>query len=77
MLQLAFQCIMVKSTLLNLNDMKKIGLFLAYFYLTLGAEAQIYTHQDSLRGSITKERAWWDLQKYSLLFDVNPTAKSI
>jgi aminopeptidase N len=68
---------MVKSTLLNLNDMKKIGLFLAYFYLTLGAEAQIYTHQDSLRGSITKERAWWDLQKYSLLFDVNPTAKSI
>ena len=57
--------------------MKKIGLFLAYLFLTVGADAQIYTHQDSLRGSITKERAWWDLQHYSLLFDVNPTNKSI
>ena len=57
--------------------MKKIGFFLAYLFLTLGADAQIYTHQDSLRGSITKERAWWDLQHYSLLFDVNPTNKSI
>ena len=57
--------------------MKKIGFFLAYLFLTVGADAQIYTHQDSLRGSITKERAWWDLQHYSLLFDVNPTNKSI
>ena len=57
--------------------MKKIGLFLAYLFLTVGAEAQIYTHQDSLRGSITKERAWWDLQQYSLFFDVNPTNKSV
>ena len=57
--------------------MKKIGLFLAYLFLTVGADAQIYTHQDSLRGSITKERAWWDLQQYSLLFDVNPSNKSI
>lgn len=57
--------------------MKKIGLFLAYLFLIVGADAQIYTHQDSLRGSITKERAWWDLQHYSLLFDVNPSNKSI
>ena len=57
--------------------MKKIGFFLAYLFLTVGADAQIYTHQDSLRGSITKERAWWDLQQYSLFFDVNPTNKSI
>ncbi len=57
--------------------MKKIGLFLAYLFLTVGADAQIYTHQDSLRGSITKERAWWDLQQYSLFFDVNPSNKSI
>ncbi len=57
--------------------MKKIGLFLAYLFLILSADAQIYTHQDSLRGSITKERAWWDLQQYSLFFDVNPSNKSI
>ena len=57
--------------------MKKIGLFLAYLFLIVSADAQIYTHQDSLRGSITKERAWWDLQQYSLFFDVNPSNKSI
>lgn len=38
---------------------------------------RIFTHQDTLRGSITKERAWWDLQKYELSVAVNPTAKSI
>jgi len=70
--------IMLKSTLLNLNVMKKLGFFfIAYLSLTLSVDAQIYTHQDSLRGSITKERAWWDLQQYSLFFDVNPTTKSI
>ena len=68
---------MVESILLNLNDMKKLGLLIAYLFLTLGTKAQIYTHQDSLRGGITKERAWWDLQHYSLVFDVNPTTKSI
>lgn len=36
-----------------------------------------YTRQDTLRGTITKERAWWDLQKYELYVSVNPTAKSI
>jgi len=30
-----------------------------------------HTHQDTLRGSITKERAWWDLQKYDLSLAVN------
>ncbi len=51
-----------------------ILLFLGFSFFSM---AQNYTHQDSLRGSITKERAWWDLQHYSLLFDVNPTNKSI
>ena len=68
---------MVESILLNLNNMKKLGLLIGYLFLALGTKAQIYTHQDSLRGSITKERTWWDLQHYSLLFDVNPTTKSI
>jgi len=36
-----------------------------------------YTRQDSLRGSITQERSWWDLQKYDLTVSVNPTNKSI
>ncbi|MEN2399504.1 M1 family metallopeptidase [Flavobacterium sp. MC2016-06] len=36
-----------------------------------------FTHQDSLRGIITKERAWWDLKYYHLNVKVNPAEKSI
>jgi aminopeptidase N len=36
-----------------------------------------YTHQDSLRGSITNERAWWDLLKYNLTVAVDPENQSI
>ena len=31
-----------------------------------------YTRQDTLRGSITKEREWWDLLNYELSVSVNP-----
>lgn len=33
---------------------------------------QSFTHQDSLRGSITPERAWWDLTYYHLDISVHP-----
>ena len=36
-----------------------------------------YTLQDSLRGSITKERAWWDLNFYHLNIKVDPEKKFI
>jgi aminopeptidase N len=36
-----------------------------------------FTHQDSLRGSITKERAWWDLTYYHLNVEVNIPDSSI
>ncbi|MEM0577358.1 M1 family metallopeptidase [Flavobacterium polysaccharolyticum] len=36
-----------------------------------------FTRQDSLRGSITKERAWWDLKHYHLAIKVNPADSSI
>lgn len=39
--------------------------------------AQEYTRQDTLRGSITKERAWWDLLQYELSISVKPTEQSI
>ena len=35
------------------------------------------TRQDTLRGSITPERAWWDLAYYHLDIKVNPEEKSI
>lgn len=36
-----------------------------------------YSRQDSLRGSITPERAWWDLVYYHLDIEVDPKHKSI
>ncbi|WP_266206066.1 M1 family metallopeptidase [Pontibacter kalidii] len=48
--------------------------------LSLGAtavQAQEYTRQDTLRGSITPERAWWDLSFYHLNVAVNPQDSSI
>ncbi|WP_419211866.1 M1 family metallopeptidase [Maribacter sp. X9] len=56
--------------------MKKIS-----FALFLGClqilQAQTFTEQDTLRGSITPERAWWDLNYYHLDIDVNADDKYI
>ncbi|WP_461489235.1 M1 family metallopeptidase [Pontibacter sp. HJ8] len=41
------------------------------------AQAPAFTQQDTLRGSITKERAWWDLTYYHLDIQVNPADSSI
>ena len=41
------------------------------------SDSETFTHQDSLRGSITPERAWWDLNYYHLDIAVNPKTKSI
>ena len=57
--------------------MKNKVCILLFLGLSLGSIAQQYTRQDSLRGGITKERAWWDIQHYDLSFEVNPEAKSI
>jgi aminopeptidase N len=46
--------------------------------LALRAQApSTYTHDDTLRGSITAERAWWDLLYYDLQLSLNPAEKSI
>ncbi|MDB4533591.1 M1 family metallopeptidase [Vicingaceae bacterium] len=36
-----------------------------------------FSHQDTLRGTITPERAWWDVTYYHLSVDVNIKKKSI
>jgi aminopeptidase N len=51
-------------------------LFLVFF-TTLVAQGQSFTRQDSLRGSITPERAWWDLTYYHLQIKVDIATKSI
>lgn len=41
------------------------------------AQTPEFTRQDTLRGSITKERAWWDLTHYHLDIKVNPADSTI
>ncbi|MBU1013047.1 MAG: M1 family metallopeptidase [Bacteroidetes bacterium] len=58
---------------------KKItGLLLIALCLSAGVLAQktVFTRQDTLRGSITPERAWWDLTYYHLSLKVNPADSS-
>ncbi|MBC8768926.1 M1 family metallopeptidase [Arenibacter sp. BSSL-BM3] len=58
--------------------MKKI---ITVLLLALGissfAQHQNFTEQDSLRGSITPERSWWDLNFYNLSVEVKPEERFI
>jgi aminopeptidase N len=52
------------------------GIVLIFMPLLVFSQST-FTRQDSLRGSITPEREWWDLNYYHLTVDVDPTKKSI
>ncbi|MBL0342691.1 MAG: M1 family metallopeptidase [Bacteroidetes bacterium] len=41
------------------------------------SHSQVFTHADTLRGSITPERVWWDLLQYDLSVKVDPANKFI
>ena len=64
---------------------KQFSLILISFLFFNGVNAQgllekkeeIFTRQDTLRGSITKERAWWDVKQYHLDIKVNPADSTI
>ena len=43
----------------------------------LGKKQELFTKQDTLRGSITMERAWWDVSYYHLDIKVNPADSTI
>ncbi|MEZ4873872.1 MAG: M1 family metallopeptidase [Flavobacteriaceae bacterium] len=57
--------------------MKKIFFLLLFSIATSGLLGQSFTRQDSLHGSITPERAWWDLLRYDLSVEVFPATHSI
>ncbi|MEO8773351.1 MAG: M1 family peptidase, partial [Gelidibacter sp.] len=59
-----------------MNNYLYFLLFLATIN-TINAQDKIFTKQDTLRGSITPERAWWDLNYYHLDIAVDPATKSI
>lgn len=59
-------------------------IFVLFFFLNpikaqslLGKKEILFNRQDSLRGSITKERSWWDLKQYRLDIKVNPLDSTI
>lgn len=46
--------------------------------LTLQVSAQqVFTRDDTLRGSVTPERIWWDLKYYKLNLNVSPDSQSV
>ena len=47
------------------------------FTISIFAQSNSFTQQDTLRGSITPERIWWDLKYYHLYIQVFPETKSI
>lgn len=51
--------------------------FLVLLFLGITGYSQEFTRADTLRGSITPERAWWDVIYYDLKVAVNPSEKSI
>lgn len=60
-------------------QLNKIFFFLFVFFLSTAVIGQKtdFTRQDTLRGSITPERVWWDLTYYHLDIKVDPETKTI
>lgn len=52
-------------------------LFCCLFFCSNSLHAQEFIRLDSLRGSITPERAWWDLQHYDLSVSVSIEDQSL
>lgn len=60
--------------------MRLVSFVLLFVWLssaTASAQQFAFTHDDTLRGSITPERAWWDLAFYHLTVRVQPTDSTL
>ncbi|NND63614.1 MAG: M1 family metallopeptidase [Flavobacteriaceae bacterium] len=57
--------------------MRNILFIFIFLFSSASMIGQEITRQDVLRGSITEERAWWDLLHYDLKVTVNPDQKKI
>lgn len=76
---------MLQSLLLKSSKIKMLRftfLFL-FFSISLSSHAQLgdkkkkFTHQDTLRGSITNERVWWNVLRYDITVQPNYAEKTI
>ncbi len=54
-----------------------INVALTLFITSISAQQPVFTRQDTLRGSITNERVWWDLTHYDLDLKIDIPTKSI
>ena len=63
--------------MIHKNNNFSAYLLLVFAFTSLQAFSQNFTKQDTLRGSITPERAWWDLTHYHLDITVDPDEKTI
>ncbi len=55
----------------------KYLLLLLLLMPSLLSAQETFTRQDTLRGTITPERSWWDLTYYHLQVDVNPADSTL
>ncbi|WP_167343030.1 M1 family metallopeptidase [Nonlabens sp. SY33080] len=68
---------------INKTSLYKVVTLIIFCLIGIQAQAQLlqnkkqFTRQDSLRGGITPERAWWELQRYDLSAKVEPDEKFI
>ena len=60
-----------------MNLYTKVILLLAVFATGISGFGQNFTRQDTLRGSITPERVWWDLTYYDLQVAIEPATQTI
>ena len=56
---------------------RTLTLLICLFCIQTSLNGQKYKRQDTIRGSITSERSWWDLTYYDLEVSVDPKSKTI
>ena len=55
-----------------MKTLKSVKFWVLLFFLIsvsingFSQNSHVYNHEDTLRGSITPERAWWDVKHYTL-----------
>ena len=61
----------------NFITARLLTLCLLLLPILVSAQHYVFTHDDTLRGSITPERSWWDLTFYHLKVRVQPTDSTL
>ena len=62
---------------IRLTPLLALLLLALFFAKSARAQSPAFTLDDTLRGSITPQRVWWDLKFYDLKVKVNPSERSL